>query len=315
MNAAVGSRRLTVRMLATLVALVVLTGTLAVGIWAMAWALCRAMEIRPPALWATVVTALVFVTVATLDYRRDREQGAERTPVEPGDRVHRIATRIARQFDLPVPRLVIAERPAPVAMAVGHRSGDPELVVSRGTLDALDDDELEAVIAHEFAHLANRDAWVMRVAATPVMIADGITDRLRVHSPRDLITGVMKLFALTTEWSGRIVVAIFGRERERAADRAAARVTGSPAALASALATLDASVAETPDRDLRSVAGESTMSIVALDDPTEPLMLGPDGERRPVLWPVRKRFRVWTRSHPPTAERIERLQAMAADQS
>lgn len=312
MTIATGSRRLAALMG---VAMAVLAGAAVVlvgGIWGMLY-LFMDLTTSRPALGATVCTLLVFGLVVAIEERGERRDRFPVTRATPDGRLDRISTRVAHQLQCPVPDRRVIDRQAPIAMAGGVRRDHATLTVSRGTLEALDDAELEAVIAHELAHVANRDAAVLTVLSAPVALADGLSDRLTLEAETTTVTVVPVALAVLCEWIGRIVVAIVGRERERVADRAAARVTGSPAALARALRTLDERVEEVPDRDLRSVGGESARSIVPLADPTEPIMRGPAGDRTPVAWPLRKRFRVWTRSHPPTDERIATLRAMAAD--
>ncbi|SIR72579.1 M48 family metalloprotease [Natronorubrum thiooxidans] len=276
-----------------------------------------------PSSWvlATVGSASLLAAIATLEYRQvgtiERLGGA--VPIEPDDApyVHRTATRVATLYDVPVPTIAVSEREAPEAMAVGLRPGNIHLVLSLGTLRALSDDELEAVIAHELAHVANRDAIVMTAASVPVVLAEGIRTHLDDDSSGTgvVVTVPLVVVAGATALLGRVVTAGLSRTRERAADRAAAEATGSPAALASALRTLDERIDETPSRDLRAVSSVSSLSILSLEDDTvEKLMLGPDGDVEPSYWWLRKRLQRlsnWlVRTHPPTTARLESLRAL-----
>ncbi|MFC4247977.1 M48 family metalloprotease [Natribaculum luteum] len=274
---------------------------------------------------ATSGAASLLAAIAALEYGQigtiERLAGA--VPVDPEDapRVHRTTTRVATLYDVPVPTIAVSERDAPEAMAVGLRPGNVHLVISLGTLRALSDDELEAVIAHELAHVANRDAMVMTAASVPVVLAEGIRTYLGDDDVREtfgFLTAPLVLVASATSLLGRPVTAGLSRARERAADRAAAETTGSPAALASALRTLDDRIDETPRRDLRDVSSLSSLSILPLeDDEVEKVMLGPDGDTEPSYWWHRKRLSRlsnWLfRTHPPTTSRIESLQRLEGE--
>jgi heat shock protein HtpX len=112
---------------------------------------------------------------------------------------------------VPAAELVVVERTPPIALSVGGRDG--KVIVSTGTLALLDSHELETVLAHELSHLRHGDS----------------------HR-RALAYGYGRLLAFDPLL--RLVEAAFHRERELWADHAAARRTGKPAALASALLKL-----------------------------------------------------------------------------
>jgi heat shock protein HtpX len=88
--------------------------------------------------------------------------------VGPDDRpeLHRRLIRLAQHLDVPVPRLAISPTDAPVAFAVGATERGAVICVSEGLLERLDPAEREAVLAHELAHIAHRDAMVMGAAAS-----------------------------------------------------------------------------------------------------------------------------------------------------
>ncbi|QFU84154.1 M48 family metalloprotease [Natronorubrum aibiense] len=268
---------------------------------------------------ATIGSTSLLAAIATLEYRQvgTIERAADAVPVEPDNApsIHRTATRVAALYDVPVPTIAISERDTPEAMAVGLRPRNVHLVLSLGTVRALSDAELEAVIAHELAHVANRDAMVMTAASVPVVLAKGIRTHLDDDTSGTVVAVPLVFVASATALLGRVVTAGLSRVRERAADRAAAEATGSPAALASALLTLDERIDETPSRDLRAVSSVSSLSILPLEDDTvEKLMLGPDGDVEPSYWWLRKRLQRLSnwffRTHPPTTSRLESLQAL-----
>ena len=215
---------------------------------------------------------------------------AEEAPI-----LHAVTTRAASQLDVPVPKIAVSKRPEPEAITRGYRPGSMTLIVSQGTLRALDEKHLEAVVAHELAHVANMDAIVMTIISLPVFLSDRLGDQLRRwepyeyrstngslsewfisavrrRSPHRLVGYALLLIALITEYLSRPIVAVLARTRESAADRTAAAVTGSPAVLANALRTLDERIDETPSADAREASSLSSLSILPLD----PIDTNPD---------------------------------------
>jgi heat shock protein HtpX len=226
-------------------------------------------------------------------------------------------TRVAQAADLPAPSVHVTERERPLAITTGLSTDDAKLVVSTGLLGALDGDELEAVVAHELAHVKNRDATVMTLIELPLASARGL-GRVLQHSGGVHVALVGVAAASYAFWGvGRLLVASLSRLRELAADRGATALLGGSAPLASALDTLDDDVPSAPDRDAREAALAS-LSVVPgeRDEPGPKLTYG---ERRPLAWglrlPVRRvLYRLNERyvrsalvTHPATDERIDRL--------
>ena len=316
------------RMVAAVLALAFVTVALLVGVWLVFFALFIAVDPGGAAGFATLFTALTLVVIGYLEYSHLEtiERFADATPVAPSDEpeLYRTVTKVAALLSVPVPMVALADRDAPEAMAVGFRSETVHLVLSRGTLEALETAaELEAVIAHELAHVRNRDAMVMTAVSTPVVLAGGLRSRIEsMEEPGVLILIVGPLwFVSSALWVvGRTITARLSRARERVADRAAAEATGSPAALASALRRLDGEIADTPNRDLRAVSGVSSLSILPLEPrELEKVMLGPRGDVEPSFWWLRKRLHRLERrlfgSHPPTEERLAALSSLERERS
>jgi len=242
---------------------------------------------------AAVVPATAGLAWAQLRYaRRETLAAADARPLEDGERPELRARlgRLARTADVRVPEIAIAETDVPNSLTVGGL-GRATVVVSTGLLDRLDDDELDAVLAHELAHLRNRDATVMTLATfLPALASDDRSALSTVGDPgaRRLAVGVALVvgYAVSTSLSSApplslasllafagfvAFTALFGgvalgllaipavalsgrlsREREFAADRAGALVSGEPAAMASALERLDAAAGGRPPADLRT---------------------------------------------------------------
>ena len=318
---------LQVRMVAALLGLALVSVGFLLGVWVVFYGVLVFFESAHATQIAGIVTVATLVTIGYLEYRQLEtiERRADAYPVdrETAPELYQIATRVAAQLNVPVPTIAISDRDTPEALVVGFRPEHMHLVLSLGTIDALDgQDELAAVIAHELAHVKNRDAMVMTVASLPVVLADGLRSRITQtddHGPIGIVT-VPLAYVSTGVWVvGRTLTARLSRARERAADRAAAELTGSPAVLATVLRQLDEEIADTPTRDLREASGISSLSVLPLE-PDEPakVMLGPDGDIEPsywwlVTWTHRlKRYLFGT--HPPTDERIKTLSELEREQ-
>ena len=250
-----------------------------------------------------------------------RSIGARR--IDPGERpaIEAAIDRLARVADVRSPNLAIAETDAPNAAAVAGRGG-PTIVLTTGLIDRVDDVELEAVLAHELAHITHRDATVMTVAwllpAITWMIATGSARLLaafvrgagggvRLRGGRGAGRGiaVVAVAVLVTAaiaavfWAASVLVhRVLARYREFAADRGAVALTGDPAALASALHTLDDAMPAVPDADLRRLDGGSEALYVV---PLERRAFGSDEIVSTDVFPA---------THPPTAARIDRLESL-----
>lgn len=312
--------RLAFRMVLSGLTLVVLTGLFLTGVWSVFLGLLALFSVSGAGWIATTITVGVLVAIGYAEFRQtgtiERLAGGRPVSPESEPELDQITTRVATQLDVPKPTVVIANREAPEAMVVGFRPGNTQLVISRGTLDALDSPaELEAVVAHELAHVANRDAMVMRAISTPVVLARGLLTRVQtIEQERNedakalvALTVPLAVISKTIWFLGTCVTAQLSRERELAADRAAVDVTGSPAALASALDALDEQITSTPTEDLREAGAVSSLSILPLEPEPEKVALGPDGNKEPSFWWLRKRIHSLFRTHPPTKNRIERL--------
>ncbi|QCC51488.1 peptidase M48 Ste24p [Halapricum salinum] len=370
-----------------MVAAIVLLSLCSIVFFALVWTavLLVGMIVFPgdlAAVLATVVATAVIVWAVSretgqsaLEERADaRTVSAEEYP-ELHDRV----TRVATQLGVPVPTIALSDRDAPEAMAVGFRPSTAHLVLSTGTLDALDGEQLDAVLAHELAHVKNRDAMVMTLVSTPVVVLDGIRAKLlgnlersdgtynglsetelwgddeqwritepgpieqRLSNPRvgvlawlaaavggwiaivtfrdgetdsregllvRLVVAVFVLALLVTWLASRAIVAVFSRAREIVADRTAAEVTGSPAALVSALQALDDQIEAAPTRDLRQVSSVSSLSIIPLDRGVLAVTHG-QTEAPDLVQRLRQKL---FGTHPTTESRIRKLEAMDAEQ-
>lgn len=275
----------------------------------------------PTVAWT--ITAVLLTAFALNEIRQFNivEQYEETTPTSPeaSPKLYSIMTPIAAQLDVPMPSIALSESKVPEAIAVGYRPGNLTLILSRSLIDALDEEELEAVIAHELAHIANMDAMVLSIASLPIFFAESLQSRMKTRlgletidseksdggfidefiwnvknkSPHNFVWFLLMMVAVLTRVASYPFVLVLSRARELAADRTAALVTGSPAALASSLQTLDERIDETPDEDLRELSGLSSLSILPLGSIDSGWLFG---------------------THPPTERRIAMLADLAAEQ-
>ncbi|MFC5970704.1 M48 family metallopeptidase [Halomarina salina] len=214
---------------------------------------------------------------------------------------------VAQRLDTPVPTVLVAGPDAPPALSTGITPGTTTLVVSTRVLDTLSPTELEAVVAHELAHVANHDSTLKTLLVVPHRLF-GMLGLAGLAYTQFLLPLVLPYYVVFCVARGS-----FERTRERAADRAAARVTGNPAALASALETLDSGGDERPDADARDTA--SSLSIVPLADEHA---VRTDWNREPLFWsvqrPVRRVWNRFTARHPRTEDRVDELRAIEREQ-
>lgn len=227
--------------------------------------------------------------------------GATDLPRRRAASLYRRYDRLAAAIGVSPPRLLVGDLGAPNAMSIGGpRSG--VIVVDRSLFDLLTLDELEGILAHELAHVESHDTFVQTMAVNVMQSLTGLLFVLFL--PVTLLTvgyaRALAWFAGRPERAAevsrtmtllvQIVVGLllsvvtlailaYGRRREFAADARAAAVTGRPAALARALAKIHR--AANPDWGIRS-------------------LLTIHGDERSGL-------RRWFSTHPPVAERIERL--------
>ncbi|WP_336136209.1 M48 family metallopeptidase [Natronomonas amylolytica] len=271
--------------------LLVVEGIIAIGV-----ALSAALSALDSLLVVFLVGAALAVVGTVGEVRQEigslRENLLDETVLaeDAAPEVERTTHRLAQLADVPPPEVRVAETDRPESFTIGTGTS-AVVVVSRGLVEALEEAELEAVLAHEVSHLANQDSRIMGAALAPVLAADDWIDQ----NPSDYDVGDWLWNALFRglKWFGQLGVAVFSRGRELSADTAGAALTGSPAALSSALRRLDEE-RRTPETDLR--AWED--SVTAID-------ILPPSEREGATGPFR--------THPSTDARIERLRRMAAE--
>jgi heat shock protein HtpX len=184
-------------------------------------------------------------------------------------RLHGVVDRICALANMPKPRVAIAPTSMPNAFATGRSSKVAVVCATQGLLTKLDNnDELEAVLAHELSHVAHKDVAVMTVASFLGIVA-ALLVRFAFYS--ELFGGgggrgrgrggnnqnampvilIVMLVGMVTYAISFLLIRLLSRYRELSADRSAALLTGRPSALASALVKVTGDMARIPTRDLR----------------------------------------------------------------
>jgi heat shock protein HtpX len=217
--------------------------------------------------WPLAVGVVAAVAAFQLFTSRRIAMGAlhayEVTP-EQEPELHAVIDRLCALAGVAKPTVAVSDSDVPNACAVGRSRKASTLIVTRGLLRRLEPPELEAVLAHELAHVDHGDAAVMTVAAFVGVVA-GLIARVgtrlvyfgsRARSLWHILAVALAFIALSTAtWLLSLVLTrSLSRYREFAADRSAAQLTGNPSALASALAKVSEAVGGSggiPTADLR----------------------------------------------------------------
>jgi heat shock protein HtpX len=200
-----------------------------------------------------------------------------------------LVQRVAAQADLPQPRVALIHSWAPNALTAARKPETAVVAVTTELLRRLEPNELEAVIAHEVAHVANRDGPVMTFVSGPAMAMSAFwhADDSRAKISYIFlfwITVPLHVFSLLLMWT-------VSRYREYAADRGSALITGAPQDLMSALVKIEGGAP--PRSDLRGGLAVNAFCIVS----------------RRSRW---RRVEL-VMDHPPVAKRIRRLEALARE--
>ncbi len=210
-------------------------------------------------------------------------------------RLYKLVRKISSKADMPMPKVAIVPTDTPNAFATGRNPDNAVVAATRGILKTLDDDELEAVLAHEMAHVKDRDILVMSIAAT---LAGAISFAARSVFWGMLFGGgrrdggtmiIAVLIAITAPIAALIIQMAISRSREYKADEVGAMIHGKPMDLAKALNKLEMANKKKPI-DYGNPASSSLWVVNPFKGGT-----------------LVKLFS----THPPMAERIKRLKKMA----
>jgi heat shock protein HtpX len=226
-----------------------------------------------------IIIGLAVVQYWTSDKLALAASGAKIVTPEQAPELHAMVERLCAMADLPKPRVAIVPSNVPNAFATGRNPKHAAIAVTQGLWDRLEPREVEAVLAHEMSHVANRDVLIMTIASFFAMLAAIITrwglyfgmfsgggygggnrnNNNQNQVPVWLIIFVVSVVVYAISF---ILIRTISRYREYAADRGSALITGAPENLMSALQKIASGITQIPQQDLREVAGMNAFFIV-----------------------------------------------------
>ena len=277
----------TTLLLATLTGLFLVIGGAIGGQSGMLFALLLAVAMNMGAWWFSDTLAL-------------KMSGAREVTAAEMPDLHNMVSMLSQRANLPKPRVYVIESMSPNAFATGRSPSKGAVAVTTGIMSILSRDELAGVIAHELAHIKNRDTLISSIAATFAgavsMLADmvmwgmifggfGGSEEEEDGGMAGMAGGLLTM--ILAPISAMLIQMAISRSREYTADATGAQILGNPLPLATALEKLEAMVHQRP-MEVRPAT--SHLYIV-----------------NPILGGLGALFR----THPETAKRVAKLRAMA----
>ena len=247
-----------------------------------------------------MVTALIFAGLMNfvMYYSSSsmvlRMYGARTVTQQEAPELYGMVDRLRQRAGLPMPTVAIAPHAQPNAFATGRGPEHAIVCVTEGIMGLLSQDELEGVIAHELAHIKNRDMLLQTIAATMAGAISSIAHLGFMFGGRDdedsnPLAGIGMM--ILAPIAAMLIQFAISRQREFKADAVGAEISGRAKPLASALLKLDAGAKKIPMHVAPAAAP------LAQVNPLQAFGGGGIG-------------RMFS-THPPTAERVARLQALA----
>jgi heat shock protein HtpX len=234
---------------------------------------------------------LALFQLFTSDKLALHAMGAREVSPQEAPELHAMIERLCIQADLPKPKIAVAQTNMPNAFALGRSQKSATVCATTGIMNLLSPAELEGVMAHELAHVKNRDVMIMTIASFFASIAAMILQFGFLFgggsddddSPGIFFVIIVSLIVYVVSY---FLMMALSRYREFVADRGAALTTGRPSALAAALQKISSGMDRLPQQDLR-VANELSAFYIAA--------------------PSKKSIMGLFATHPPMEQRIERL--------
>lgn len=210
--------------------------------------------------------------------------------------LHEMLRELAGRAEIPVPKLYMIADAQPNAFATGRNPAHGVVAVTQGIVQLLSPRELRGVIAHELAHIKNRDILISTIAAVMGSVVSGVANMLQwtmmfggQRDEEEGSEGGGLLMMLVAPVISMLVQMGISRSREYLADETGARIAGDPEALASALQKLERGVERMPGS-----AHTATASLFIMNP-----FAGAGGLVRMFS------------THPPVADRVARLMALS----
>ena len=224
-----------------------------------------------------------------------RSYGAQVVTAREAPQLFEMVDRLRQKAGLPMPTVAIAPHAQPNAFATGRNPENAVVCVTEGIMRLVSPDELEGVIAHELAHIKNRDMLLQTFTATMAAAISNLAYFAVFFGGRDNEEGGNPIAAIAMMILGPIAAMVIqmaiSRQREFKADAVGAQICGRPLSLANALIKLEAGAHRIPMEVSPSVAPLAQVN---------PLAAHGGG--------ISKLFS----THPPTAERVAALKLLAA---
>jgi heat shock protein HtpX len=180
-----------------------------------------------------------------------RMYGARQVTPEEAPKFHSMVAELARRAGMPMPKVHVIENPQPNAFATGRNPENAAVAATTGLFDVLDSDEVAAVMAHELAHVKNRDTLIMTVTAT-IAGAIGMLANFAMmfggnRDGRGMGMIPTLLMMILAPMAAMLVQMAISRSREYEADRVGGEIVGDPRLLARALAKISRGVQAIPN--------------------------------------------------------------------
>lgn len=205
--------------------------------------------------------------------------------------------RLSKNAGLPMPKVYVMDNPQPNAFATGRDPERAAVAATTGLLQNLSYDEIAGVMAHELAHIRNRDTLIMTVTATIAGAISMLGNFAFFFGGRDRNSGIgpigTLLMLIVAPLAAMLVQMAISRAREYSADRGGAEISGKPMALASALARISGAARNIENDTAEANPATAHMFII------NPL----SGQRMDNLFST----------HPATENRIAALKQIAAE--
>jgi heat shock protein HtpX len=181
--------------------------------------------------------------------------------------LHAMVENLAMKAGIPKPKVGIAETSLPNAFAFGRSKGDGRVCVTRGILSLLDEEELEAVLAHEISHINHMDMAVMTlISVVPLICYYIFIFTLFDNNETDGYGAIIGLAAIGAWIVGQLLVLFVSRAREYYADEGSIELGGKPHKLASALYKLVYGSANTNKDEIKKIEGVKAFFVNDISD-------------------------------------------------